>query len=603
LNPGSSDNPSGRGQRGIGAGARIRSLGDEAGQLKILTKHFFVRLFRNDVIAFEEQMQERVIGVLSLLAVFSGLFAYGFLGKYSWTRDTGSSWIEKCALMTLYMLIMGIVAILEWDVLSLDGRDYANLLPLPLRPRTLLAAKFASLSLFVGLFALSLNSFSSLFFLLLLPRWQSPSLLYGLKFAGVHFLTMSLAVAFAFFLGVFLIGVVGVLAGGRLFRRISTYLRALLLLAHALLLVVYLKILFQGIATVIPLDRVGSGGFDFRSFSRYFPPFWFADLYETLLGNASLPGHGCYRFALAGLGLLILVFFLTTGLSYKNALTRVHSWSGRRTSARAIGRRLFRFFDVAALRNPVERAVFHYYRQTLRASTFHKMRLAVYVTAGIGLIPFQVAIRDLTAKAYSRVHPAMLSSSLIVLLFVALGLRNIINVPVSLEASWLFRLTEAKNIRPYMLGLRKAIVVLHLLPLSGLFFVLFSVLWDPRRAAYHSVFMFLTSLLAMEVLFFKTCKIPFACSYLPGKEKIQLFWLAYLLLFLATVNLTSRLEWELFKAPDSFWIYGGAVLGAILLVRGYQRLFFYNKVGIQYEEEPPPVVLGLDYHRPAHLKG
>jgi len=26
-------------------------------------------------------------------------------------------------------------------------------------------------------------------------------------------------------------------------------------------------------------------------------------------------------------------------------------------------------------------------------------------------------------------------------------------------------------------------------------------------------------------------------------------------------------------------------------------------VGIQYEEEPPPVVLGLDYHRPAHLKG
>jgi hypothetical protein len=115
--------------------------------------------------------------------------------------------------------------------------------------------------------------------------------------------------------------------------------------------------------------------------------------------------------------------------------------------------------------------------------------------------------------------------------------------------------------------------------------------------------MFLTSLLAMEVLFFKTCKIPFACSYLPGKEKIQLFWLAYLLLFLATVNLTSRLEWELFKAPDSFWIYGGAVLGAILLVRGYQRLFFYNKVGIQYEEEPPPVVLGLDYHRPAHLKG
>jgi len=603
LNPDCPDSSAVSSRGGFGTGGRLRSLHGEAGQFRVLIKHFFLRLFHNDVIAFEEQMKERIIGVLSLLAVFSGLFAYGFLGKYSWTRDTGSSWIEKCALMTLFMLIMGIVAVLEWDVMFLDARDFDNLLPLPVRPRTFLAAKFTSLCFFVGLFALSLNSFSSLFFILLLPRWRSPSFLYGLKFVGVHFLTMSLAVAFAFFSGILLIGVAAALAGDRLFRRISAYLRSLLLLAHVILLVVYLKILFQGLATVVPLDRAGPGGFDFRAFSRYFPPFWFADLYETLLGNASLPGHGRFRFALAGLGLMIIVFFLTMSLSFKKALSGMPSRSGGKTSARAIGLRLFRFFDALALRNPVERAIFHFYRQTLGASTFHKMRLAVYITVGIGLIPFQFAIRELTAKVYLRVHPAMLSSSLIVMFFVVLGLRNIVNVPITHEASWVFRLTEAKNIRHYMLGVKKAIVALHLLPLAGLFFALFSVLWNPRSAAYHSAFLLLTSVLAMEVLFFKSCKIPFACSYLPGKEKIQLYWLVYLLLFLAAVNLMSWMEWEFFKAPDSFWIYGGVVLTVIFIVRGYQRLFFYQKVGIQYDEEPPPVVLGLDYRRPAHLKG
>jgi hypothetical protein len=58
------------------------------------------------------------------------------------------------------MLVMGLVAALEWDILFPDARDYKNLTILPLKTRMLFGAKFSSLCLFVGLFALSMISVS-----------------------------------------------------------------------------------------------------------------------------------------------------------------------------------------------------------------------------------------------------------------------------------------------------------------------------------------------------------------------------------------------------------------------------------------------------------
>ena len=68
-------------------------------QFNILTIHFFRRLFQNDMVSFEEQMQERVIGILSIIAIFSGMVAYLILAKYLLIPDTGNSWLERCVLL------------------------------------------------------------------------------------------------------------------------------------------------------------------------------------------------------------------------------------------------------------------------------------------------------------------------------------------------------------------------------------------------------------------------------------------------------------------------------------------------------------------------
>ena len=261
----------------------------ERRQLFILTRHFFHRLFRNDIVDFEDQMIERLIGILALLGVFCGLLSYAFLNKYFWIPDEGTSWVEKCAFITFCMLVMGLIAALEWDILFPDTRDYKNLTILPLKTRILFSAKFASLCLFVGLFALSMISVSTLIFASLLPHWRSSSPLFILNFILVHLLCVFLALFFAFFFNIFLIGILMALLGQRLFSRFSSYIKSFLLIAYVFLIVLYMRVLLFGIRSLAS-DEIIRGNLPIiRNFMNYFPPMWFTDLYETLLGSRTIP--------------------------------------------------------------------------------------------------------------------------------------------------------------------------------------------------------------------------------------------------------------------------------------------------------------------------
>jgi len=233
---------------------------------------------------------------------------------------------------------------------------------------------------------------------------------------------------------------------------------------------------------------------------------------------------------------------------------------------------------------------------------FHKMRLASFVAIGVGLIPFQIALKNVNPTSWVGINRAVLSISLILSFFLLLGLRGVVNMPISIESNWIFQMTEHKNIRHYLAGFRKAVVFLNLIPLFIFLFICHIFLWDGIAAFYHCFYGLVVSILVMEVLFLKYCKIPFACTYLPGKEKLQLFWFPYLILFLVCINLMSWIELELLRFLPSFFIFYGIVFFAYLAIRIYQLVFFYRNTGIQYEEKPEPVMIGLDYEAPKHKR-
>jgi hypothetical protein len=571
--------------------AAIAKIRGACRQIMVLTRHFFLRLFHNDLVAFGDQMREKVTGILALVAILCGHVSNVMLFRYAFTEDLGTSWVEKCFVITFFMLLMGLVAVFEWDVIFPDRRDYQNLSPLPIRIRTLFVSKFASLFLFVSLFALAVNAVSVFTFAFYLVKWQSRSLVYGLRFMGVHVLAAFAAVLFCFFFNVFLIGFLMNVLGPRLFNRLSVLIRALFLVAYVFFLAMYLS----GNVFLSPsFDAFLGLKARHGLFLYLFPPMWFTGLYEYLVGNQDpyfLPHvYLAVLSLLAALGL----FYVTMGLGYRRSLK--HMASSRAARPRFLRLRSLwgGLFRRLVLPHPIQQAVYDFSCKTLKKSHFHKVRLASFIAVALGLILVLLLPQPeifLQGSLFSR---TLLAIPLILGFFLLVGLRGIVQIPTSLNANWVFRLTEDENKRHYFSALRKVILFRALIPLFVCFWGLYALIWGPLASLLHCLYGFAASAVLMEILFLKQRKIPFTCSYLPGQERIQLFWLGYVIAFLVYIVALTNLEIFLFHSLRYFAYYYGAVLVVITGIRLYQRFLFYKKNGILYDEKPVAVMVGLE---------
>jgi len=124
------------------------ALENELSQFRELARHFFSRFFDNDLVAVntdEADMRATVVNILAILAAPGMLLPFLFLTKYTklqeapmYVRDLASLG-EKEFFICFSMTVMGLVTVIEWEMLFPDRRDYANLTPLPIRLRTMFA--------------------------------------------------------------------------------------------------------------------------------------------------------------------------------------------------------------------------------------------------------------------------------------------------------------------------------------------------------------------------------------------------------------------------------------------------------------------------------
>lgn len=557
----------------------------------VLARHFFLRLFQNDVVLFEEQKTQKIIVFLAFVAIFSAHLADGILRRYLIFADGGTSWVEKSYFLSYLMVLMGFITVLEWDVLFPDRRDFSNLMSLPVKLRAFFPAKFASLILFVGLFALGANALSLFVFYVYLPRWQSSSPVYGLRFMGSHLLSAFCSCFFILFFCALLMGVLINILGDRLFRSVSLYIRTGLMVV-----LVFLLILFFSETITIPHSLLSFPQLkEDNAMALYFyPPMWFTGLYESLLGNEDPLFSQLSNIALLALGVTIFAFFLTSTLSYRRYLKRMEEVKKKNPQFVQLRRRSSGFFSPVFLRNPTEKAVFSFFGVTLRRSMIHKMRLASFMAVALGMIFILLVSRASHTKVFSTFDRTLLSVPLIFAFFLVVGIRRVVKIPSCLEANWIFRMTESKDKQSYFSGLRKGVFLHALIPLFLCLFIFYFFLWDWENAFYHSLFGLAVSVLLMEILFIRFRKIPFTSSHLPGKEKLHVFWIVYLIGFILYVVLMSSIEVYLFVKPYRFFIFFGVICLMIVWVRIYQNYFFYKKVELVFEEKLEPVMLGLD---------
>jgi hypothetical protein len=222
------------------------------------------------------------------------------------------------------------------------------------------------------------------------------------------------------------------------------------------------------------------------------------------------------------------------------------------------------------------------------------MRLFNYLAVSSALALIMLATTQLLRSHMTVSNRTLLAIPLILSFFLLLGIRSLANVPASLEANWVFQITERTPRRHYFAGLKKAVFFEALFPLFVLVFVFYYYLWGWRPALMHCLYGLAASVLLMEILFLRYPKVPFTCNFVPGKAKVHVYWLPYAIGFLLYAFFLSSLERFLFAYPRYFLNYFVTCGVLFLASRLYQNFYFYRRQPIVYHEEPEPVMISLE---------
>jgi hypothetical protein len=549
----------------------------------VLLRHFFGRFFDNELVSGGEGDTSasfaKIIGVVAA----PGLVCFWLMPKYSVLAyeppavAEAASLPDKLLFLTFSMVIMGFVTVLEWDALFPDRRDFTILIPLPIRLESIFSAKIISLCAFVLVFFAAANAFS--IFLYPFIAMRATSTFWGVMYRMfVHAEVILAGTAFVFFFFVALQGLLINVLSFRAFKRVSTYIQ--LIAVFALLMMLLLS--FD------PHSLLHSG--KHRELLYYFPPMWFLGLYESLLREPE-PLAGSAAIAVRALWLVIGTSAVTYLLAYKRHVKRslesedildvVPAW---------IGNRLCAFADRFVIRNPLEQASFYFTSKTIVRSRKHWLYLAAY--AGVG---FALVVQGLIGSSSKL---SLLSVPLILSFFLLSGMRFVFTLPAELRANWVFQLSEADGRKECLAGVRKAMFLFGVLPIFGALLPVYIFMWGWAAALFHTYFDVTLSILLIELLLLKFHKIPFTCSYLPGKANITALWFVYWLGFATYAYSMASLEaWILQSAVrmGCSYVLCAAAVGAAVY---YRNRGLDEGFTLVFEDELEPVVRTLNLSTP-----
>jgi len=478
----------------------------------------------------------------------------------------------------LSMSVSCAVALWRWNSIFLDRRDYANLVPLPISLTRIFSANLFAIFALTALLTFVVNAASFVLFpIAVVGSQESFSKL--LRFAYGHAVSVSLSSAFSF-LAIFALS--GILLAGlpyRLFRKVSVYVR----FAIALLLL-------TGLATSVTISTILSRRTPVNpSLLGALPPVWFLGLTETLWGRGQdIFFAAMTRRALASLGLTLLVSILAYALSFRRSFLRIPEFADVGPLPRAPRFLLpAKILDVTILRDPQQRACYHFVSRTLLRSDAH-LQIVLAFTA-LGLV---VAAQTLTTAYHPGISLAGLppSAELLAIPFILvycllLGIRLAFEIPLDLSANWIFKLW----INPYgempRQVARRVLLTFSLGWLAPLCLLYSAILWGWLTALLQTALLIACSAVLVEVLLVKFRKIPFTCTYPPFESNSPLYLVACLVGFVVfAIYIPQGVRWSVATRWRAA-VFIPVVLLSLISLRQFRKQMLDMDKHLTFEEE------------------
>lgn len=573
-------------------------------QFRVLYREFLFRMVDRELLSGHAQGDvSKLLGqfaaVLILVGMLLSLGALG-LGDNHMPRQAVSmfAWSTEHSLIATTMLVVGLFAVLSWDSTFPNRHDVLVLGPLPVRASTIFLAKVASLAAALSLAVVTLNAASGFLLPLvlapptsgLLDLILSPGLYRGL---AVYWVTVFAAGAF---IVCCILGIQGIAA--QLPRRLFLRLSALLQMA-AFCLFVGTYFLAPSLARAKALAEPEN-----QRLLAWLPSYWFLGLFQELNGSLSGPAYSALatlaRRAWIGLALAVTGAGVAFLLSYFRTLRKtvdepdIVPGSHHLTWLPRFG-------------SSFETAVVQFSIRALFRSRRHRLIFSFY--SGIGFAILILFLKTSFAQRLSasandlwhHVSVPLLVSSFVMMCFWVLGIRVVFAMPLELRANWIFRISPLRGARRSLGASRRTMYVLALAPILAASAAVFLSLWPWRPAAEHLTTLGLLGFTLIELCLYRFQKIPFTCSYLPGKSNVHItFWLCLML----GLNITYRgAEFERRALSDESrysWLFAILCIAAVCARWRTERASLAQSE-IQFEETSSPPIAGLGLHRDGTL--
>lgn len=533
-----------------------------ANRFAVLVRHCFRQFFDTEHLAPQASNEAALSQVLGLLAVPPAFFTLLFrpFGITGWTLNS-----IRYLFVSYSMTVIAFVIVMKWDALLPDRRDYLILRPLPLRMGTLFLAKVASLGLFAGAFLIVLNFFGILF-------WTGidgkPDIF---RSVGVHACLLLASGLFAALAAAAIQGLLMTLFSGVWLRRATTTVQTLLL---GFLVMVFVLIPLMG-PMMSYLVKVR------HPLLYWFPPYWFMGLYEQMrpaTTNPLLSELG--ERALPALGVSALVFLVTYWPGYHRHARR--SMDAPQTSPSGPGRFSLayrRLLHSTILKEPVERAAFHFISQTMARSMKHRIFLAAYGGLGAALS----VITYLSGRGGFLELPLTLSFILVS------GLRAAFNFPSELRANWTLQIGETSLVNRYAAATRKWILISAVVPLFLLLLPVQFAVYSWPVALYRTAYGIGLTAVLIEIMFFSFRKVPFTCAYFPGKMNLVGLSVLYVFGFTTYSSVMSSVQESLLRFPAAALLFLPALVVACRALNSAAERHMRDQGSLDFKSSDPVV--------------
>ena len=408
-----------------------------------------------------------------------------------------------------------------------------------------------------------------------------------LRLFAAYWITMLAAGAFIFCCVLGVQGLAAQLLPRRLFLRASSVLQ--LAAFRVLVSVYYLQPILATPDAL--LEAQGHG------WLAWSPSYWFLGLFQKLSGSPAMAPLA--RRAWIALAVAVTVTGVAYALSYFRTLRKIVEEPDIVPGAR-------RAIWLPRFGNAPQTAIVQFSIRTLMRSRQHRVILAFYLGMGFAMTIFLLRSPGITSRilettaagSWHEVSIPILASTLVMTIFWVVGTRVLFSLPMDLPANWLFRITAPLAGTQYLAAARRSLLMLSVAPVLLATALMCLSLWPWFPALAHVAAVGLLGMILTDLLIYGFRKIPFTCSFLPGKSQVHMMILGALCLLYFSL-FAVKYERDVLASPAASMAMLLILLAAAVYARWRSVAFAKSEPAwLRFEDVPADEILVLGLVQP-----